>query len=159
MNCYLLWKRSTVLSFLLIFAVGCDGSQSNGWSRTGALRGPVIVYIGLRRGMSVSDGSGASADNTVYEGISVSTDHTVVRSVVPINTNTVIRHADIPDDLWQKVLTLRQEWCVQPPSHAYPTADPTRYDIVIKCDWSTPIYSIAPADMPESLTQVIALIP
>ena len=117
------------------------------------------MYIGLRVGMSGSDGSVASADTAVYEGISVSSDHTVVRSVVPVNTNTLIRHADIPDDLWQNVLTLRQEWCVQPPSYAYPTTDPTRYDIVIKCDWSTPIYSIAPTDMPEPLTQVIALIP
>ncbi len=47
MNWYTVWRRYTVLSFLLLFAVGCHVPQSNVWSRTGVLRGPVIVYIAI----------------------------------------------------------------------------------------------------------------
>ena len=155
-------KRITKLRAILVilFVLGlsnCQLGQEHGWSRTGVLRGN--VFLDIEFPLSVLVPNDVEIRGPTREGVSVSTERRVSRSVVPINSSTPIRRAIIPDDLWQALLALQQEWCQHPPPASYPTYGPDRYEIVIKCDWYTPVYSLAPSDIPTPLTQLMEFIP
>lgn len=140
-------RRWIGMSIIVCGLIACSPTRANDWPTTGILRGNVI--LSLRWPIT----------QRAIEGLDLDKEHVAARSFEPVNNATIIHRVIVPPELWTALEDLRQEWCAHPPRYARVTRDPSAFEVTLKCDGTTPVYTIPPESLPDVLHTLTNLIP